>query len=148
MAPARAVADTNTVVSGLLWRGAPRQVLDAARRGEVLLFISPELLAKLEDVLSRPKFAARLEAAGVTVAELVTGYAALTHLVRLTAIEPVIAEDPDDDVVLATAVTAQANFIVSGDRHLLEQGRHKAITILAAAELLNLLRQDAPEPNP
>src|SRR5437879_13573467 len=98
MARDRAVTDTNTAISGLLWSGAPRQVLDAARRGDVLLFTSPELLAELEDVLGRPKFAKRLEAAGVTVAELVTGYAALTRTVRLAVIEPVIAEDADDVV--------------------------------------------------
>jgi putative PIN family toxin of toxin-antitoxin system len=148
MASVRAVADTNTVVSGLLWSGAPRQVLDAARRGDLLLFTSPELLAELEDVLSRPKFARRLEAAGVTVAELVTGYAALAHAVRLPVIEPVIAEDPDDDVVLATAVAARAEVIVYGDHHLLALGQYQGIAILSAADLLAHLQLAPPEPNP
>jgi putative PIN family toxin of toxin-antitoxin system len=143
----QAVADTNTAVSGLLWSGAPRQVLDAARRGEVLLFTSPELLAELEDVLGRPKFAKRLEAAGVTVAELLTGYAALAWTVRLSVIEPVIAEDPDDDVVLATAVTARAEVIVSGDHHLLALGQYRGIAILSAADLLARLHPAPPEPN-
>lgn len=53
----RAVADTNVVVSGLLWHGPPRQVLDAARNGVVSLFTSAELLAELEEVLSRESFA-------------------------------------------------------------------------------------------
>jgi putative PIN family toxin of toxin-antitoxin system len=147
MASESTVADTNTVVSGLLWSGAPRQVLEAARRGEMSLFTSPELLAELEDVLSRPKFAKRLEAAGVTVAELVTGYAALAQVVRLSVIEPVIAEDPDDDVVLATAVAARAQTIVSGDRHLLTLGQYKGIAILSAAELLAHLRTSPPATN-
>jgi len=51
----RVVADTNTIVSGLLWRGAPRQVLDAARDGMITLFTSAILLAELEDVLKRAK---------------------------------------------------------------------------------------------
>jgi putative PIN family toxin of toxin-antitoxin system len=111
-------------------------VLDVARRGDLLLSTSLELLAELEDVLRRPKFARRLELAGVTVAELVTGYAALAQVVRLSAVEQVIAEDPDDDVVLATAVAAQAEIIASGDRHLLALGQYRGIAILSAAALL------------
>ena len=61
----RVVADTNIVVSGLLWRGNPRRVLDAARDGIIELFTSPSLLEELEEVLSRKKFATRLEAANV-----------------------------------------------------------------------------------
>jgi uncharacterized protein len=69
------VLDTNTVISGLFWKGAPRQVLDLARSGVIALFTSPELLAELADVLGREKFAKRLEQAQVTVDELVYGYA-------------------------------------------------------------------------
>lgn len=49
----RVVADTNTVVSGLLWRGAPWVVLELAHRGEIELFTSLVLWAELEDVLHR-----------------------------------------------------------------------------------------------
>lgn len=147
MASNQAVADTNTVVSGLLWSGAPRQVLDAARRGDLLLFTSPELLAELADVLSRPKFTRRLAAAGVTAAGLMTGYAALAQVVRLGLIEQVIAEDPDDDVILATAVAARAEFIISGDHHLLALGQYKGIAILSAADLLARLQLASLEPN-
>jgi uncharacterized protein len=66
----RAVPDTNIVVSGLLWRGNPRRVLDAARDRIIELYTSPVLLEELEDVLSREKFAERLAAANVTVQNL------------------------------------------------------------------------------
>lgn len=72
------VLDTNKVISGLLWKGAPRQVLDLARSGSITLFTSPELLAELADVLGRKKFSARLALAETNVDELVYGYAALT----------------------------------------------------------------------
>ena len=61
----RIVADTNTVVSGLLWRGKQRRILDAARDGIVELCISDALLYELEDVLSRPKFSKRLVDASI-----------------------------------------------------------------------------------
>jgi len=48
----RVVADTNIVVSGLLWKGNPRRLLDAARDGTIDLFTSAVLLTELEDVLN------------------------------------------------------------------------------------------------
>lgn len=130
------VADTNTIVSGLLWYGNPRQVLDAARTGVVTLATSATLLAELADVLQRPKFAQRLARAHITASTLVFGYAALAQLVVPAAIAPVIEADPDDDAVLACAVAAQAEVIVSGDSDLLALESYKGIPIITAAQLM------------
>jgi putative PIN family toxin of toxin-antitoxin system len=132
----RVVADTNTVVSGLLWYGPPREVLDAARSGKIELFTSSILLAELEDVLSRNKLSKRLKIVGTTPLELVRGYVALGRLVTPLTINPVILEDPDDDHVLACAIAAQADVIASGDRHLLSLKNYEGIDILKPAELV------------
>jgi putative PIN family toxin of toxin-antitoxin system len=132
----RGVADTNIVISGLLWHGPPREVLDAVRRGDLTLSTTGVLLAELQDVLARPKFAERLKCAAVTAEELVLGYAALAPVVQPSLIEPVIADDPDDDAVLACAVAAQAEVIVSGDPHLLLLKEYRGIRIVTAAQLL------------
>ena len=63
--------------------------------------------------MSREKFAAPLEAAKVGAHELVLGYAALAMLIDVEEIEPVILADPDDDSVLACALTVQGWVIVS-----------------------------------
>lgn len=91
----RVVADINVVISGLLWRGAPRRVLDAARSGTVELFTSTILLIESENVLSREKFADRLAAARVTPRELVLGYAALATVVEPAEIAPTVIADPE-----------------------------------------------------
>ncbi|MDQ3179816.1 MAG: putative toxin-antitoxin system toxin component, PIN family [Acidobacteriota bacterium] len=135
----RIVPDTNIVVSGLFWRGQPRRILDAARDGIIELFTSPVLLEELEDVLSREKFAARLEAAQVTVQELVEGYSALATVIDAVPIAPVILADPDDDAVLACALAAEAEIIVSGDSDLLDLKEHQDIRILTATEFLTEL---------
>ncbi len=132
----RIVPDTNIVVSGLLWRGNPRRILDAARDGIVELYTSPVLLEELEDVLSREKFACRLAAANVTVQDLISGYSALATVIEAEPIEPVILVDPDDDAVLACALAAEAEIIVSGDSDLLDLKEHKEIRILTATEFL------------
>ena len=132
----RAVADTNTIVSGLLWHGPPRQVLDAAREGKIELFTSAILLAELEDVLSREKLARRLALANVLDRDLLLGYAALALMVEPAVIEPVILADPDDDAVLACAIAAGAQAIVSGDTDLLNLKAYQGIKILNASEFM------------
>jgi putative PIN family toxin of toxin-antitoxin system len=135
----RVVADTNTVISGLFWYGSPRRVLDAARAGAMDLFTTPGLLAELEDVLSRDKFCSRLATAGTTAHELMLGYAALATLTAPAAIEPVILDDPEDDAVLACAVAARAQLVVSGDNHLLGLRRYHNVEIIDAAECVRRL---------
>ena len=132
----RVVADTNTVVSGLLWHGAPRQVLDAAREGTIQLFTSKVLLAELTDVLGRGKFAERLKRARVQPSDLVLGFTALATVIEPAPTRAVILADPDDDVVLACAIAAQARAIVSGDSHLLDLKEYSKIPVLTASELL------------
>lgn len=132
----RVVADTNIVVSGLLWRGNPRRVLNAAREGKITLYTSAVLLAELEDVLGRERLSKRLKAANVSVSDLVLGYAALASVIEPAEIEPVVIVDPDDDAAIACAVAAGCEVIVSGDSDLLELKQYQEIRVLTAAVLL------------
>ena len=132
----RVVADTNVVVSGLLWHGPSRQVLDAAREGKMELFTSVELLTELDDVLNREKFLDRLRRANVHTSDLISGYAALATVIRPAKIDPVVLRDPDDDAVISCAVAAQASLIVSGDGDLLDLKQYKGIEIIKASEIL------------
>lgn len=75
----RAVLDTNIVVSGLLWRAAPRQVLDAARDKRITLHTSSVLLDELAEVLSRPHLTSVIAANRASPAFLMQRYAMLTQ---------------------------------------------------------------------
>ncbi len=131
----RLVLDTNTALSGLLWQGTPGKLIDAAKRQEVALFSSTPLLAELCGVLARAKFADALAKRGLPVQTLFEGYAALVQLVNPAQIDPVVARDPADDAVLACALAANADLIVSGDKHLLNLGgAYQGIRIVTAAE--------------
>ena len=132
----RAVADTGVVVSALLWRGFPHRLLAAAEAGHLALYSSPPLIEELVGVLRRPKFAARLQARRVTPEKLVAGYLRLARVVLPQPIAPVIADDPDDDAVLACAVAAQAPYIVSGDHHLLRVKRYRFIHLVSPRTFL------------
>jgi putative PIN family toxin of toxin-antitoxin system len=128
----RLVLDTNTALSGLLWGGTPGRLIDAAELGQVELVSSAALLAELQGVLLREKFARQLAKRGMTVADVFDGYAAMVTLVAPAAIAPTITRDPADDQVLAAAVAAKADLIVSGDAHLLDLKSFHGIEIVIA----------------
>jgi len=108
-------------------------LMDAARDGRIRLFSSVPLIAELQGVLSRYKFSRILQSHGLSVANLVDGYTALVEIVEPTMIPPTILRDPDDDVVLATALAARADIIVSGDKDLIDLRRFRNIEIVTAA---------------
>ena len=135
----RVVLDTNVVVSGFLWGGVPRQLLQAARENRLRLFTSTPLLLELTDILGRAKFARKLAAAQLSIDQLVERYALLATVVHPAAIAPTILDDPDDDQVLACALAAKAEIIVSGDRHLRDLQEHQGIRIVMAAEAARIL---------
>ncbi|MEI2780011.1 MAG: putative toxin-antitoxin system toxin component, PIN family [Candidatus Competibacter sp.] len=118
----RLVLDTNVVLSVLLWRGKPYQLLDAlSRRPDVYLFSSPALLEELADVLARPLAVERLALIGTTVNEVLALYRTVVEVVE-PALAPRVVRDADDDRVIAAALAAHAAFIVSGDDDLLSIG--------------------------
>lgn len=129
----RLVLDTNTAVSGLLWDGAPSRLIQAAETGKVDIVSSVALLTELRGVLSRDKFARRLAQRGFTPARVFIDYVALVTIVMPALITPTIAPDPADDAVLAAAVGASADLIVSGDAHLLDLKSFQGIDIVTAA---------------
>lgn len=135
----RIVADTNTALSGLLWRGPPRRLIDLARKRVLTLCTSTALLAELAEVIGRAKFAARVRDAGVAAAELVEDYARLAEIVAPASLTESFTRDPDDDLVLATALGAEASLLVSGDRDLLVLETFRGIRILDAADALALI---------
>lgn len=135
----RLVLDTNAAVSGLLWQGSPGKLIDAAHAVLVTLHTSAPLLAELRDVLHREKFAKPLEALSLTATEIFEGYAALATVVVPAIIPPTIVDDPDDDAVLACAVAAEADYVVSGDPHLLKLEQFRNILIVTPAQVVEQL---------
>ncbi len=127
----RIVADTNVIVSALLWVGIPHQILLAAEHRLVELYSSPALLEELEGVLSRPKFARRLQALGTTPEELLSGYAQLATLVLPRGTSRVVLDDLADDAVLACVVAARATYLVTGDSDLLRLDSYEGIRIVS-----------------
>ena len=134
----RLVLDTNVVASAMLWGGNPKQLLQARREKRVELFTSVTMLAELTDILARRKFEKKIAASLLSVDQLVDGYAELAQMVRPTP-TPRIVSDPDDDVVIGTALAAKVDLLVTGDRGLLDVGAYQGVRIVSVAEALGII---------
>mgnify|MGYP000900443532 FL=1 len=131
----RVVLDTNVVMSALLWRGAPHQLLEAIRqRPSIQLCSSAALLEELADVLTRPSATQRLAIIGKTAREVLADYVDAVELVEPLSVPRVVPDDPDDDQVIAAALAAHADLIVSGDSGLLPMGSYQSVPIVTAAQ--------------
>ena len=129
------VVDTNILVSALIKRGKPRKlVLKLLEKHTVIL--SRQMLAELADVLTSGKFAVKTAQADKFLAILVRKSKIVTSSSRFR----VISEDPDDDIVLNMAYAGKAQYIVTGDRHLLALKEFKRTKIVTVNQMLESLR--------
>jgi len=129
----RVVLDTNVICSGLGWPGPSAQILDAGLAGRLVLIASPALISELRRVLAYPKLAAAIKDPD-TLADLIEAAAVLIDPERtITAVS-----DQPDNRVLEAAVHGTADYIVSGDKHLLALGVFDGIPILTPATFASL----------
>jgi putative PIN family toxin of toxin-antitoxin system len=143
----KVVLDTNIFVSSLLVKaGLPAQVLDTWRERQYLLVVSPAIVAETRATLNYPRIRRKFAITDEDVEQLVTLLERDALVVPGDAdVAGAIPDDPADEIVLACAVDAQADVIVSGDRHLLELGSHRSIPILTARQFLERLNIDPSE---
>lgn len=129
----RVVLDTNAVVSALIWGGVPDELLRAATEGVIDLYTSPVLLIELREVLNRKHLTSRLISLRSSVEEAIGLYGELTILVSPLDTPRAVPDDADDDQVIAVAMAANAELLVSGDKHLLSMGSYESISIVNPA---------------
>ncbi len=125
----RAVLDTNVIVSGLGWSGAPAATLDAVSDDRLVLVTSAPLLAELRRVLEYPRLAKVIQG-GAQLADLVAASGVVVSPSRVLT----VVRDDDDNRVLEAAIEGAADYIVSGDTDLLDLGSFQGIPIITPGE--------------
>lgn len=138
-APPRVVLDTNVVVSAFLWEGKPGRLLALAKDGKLRLFASRVLLAEIRATLEKPKLAKAVAKTGATAAAMLADYRRLVTVVQASALASPTSRDPDDDRVIACAIAARADIIVSGDGDLLVLETVAGIAVRKVADALRIL---------
>ena len=135
----RAVIDTNILVSGIISeRGAPRQVIQAWHRQQFTLLTSALLIAEVVRVLHYPRIQEtyRLSEEDILLVRdaLLNDAEILEGLYQVTR-----SRDPDDNLFLACALEGRADYLVSGDPHLLEIKHYHGVQIVTARQFLDML---------
>jgi len=130
----RVVLDTNVLVSCLLFGGTPGALLDLWKTDRIRLLMCRAMVDECLRVLAYPKFSLSEDEIQYLLYEEVLPYA------EMVAVRPgpvLIAEDPADDMFLRCAHAGRAQYILSGDRHLLDLKTYRRIKIISPADLLS-----------
>jgi putative PIN family toxin of toxin-antitoxin system len=131
----KVVFDTNILVSALLFKGGLAGLVDLWKRGRLIPVLSRETFQEFKAVLEYPKFSLTHQEIKVIIEEEVLPY---FEVVEITDTVKGICRDADDDKFIACAVSAAADFIVSGDKDLLDMGQYKSVRIISASVLLKM----------
>lgn len=129
----RVVADTNVYLSALLFGGPPEEIINLARQGPVQLLVSASILLELSAVLK-----AKFDWRDAEVADAIRTIGYRSTLVKPQVVLEEIEDDPDNRV-LECAVDGKADYVVSGDHHLLDLQSYGGIRILKAMDLLDIV---------
>jgi putative PIN family toxin of toxin-antitoxin system len=136
----RIVLDTNILVSGIISASGPSaRILDAWRDHRFLLVTSVEILEEVRRVLRYPRIADKYHISSTDVRDLMNLLEQEAVVLSNIPEVSVVLEDPDDNKFLACALQAEADFIASGDRHLLAIREHGGIPVVTARALMEYM---------
>ncbi|MFO0009369.1 MAG: putative toxin-antitoxin system toxin component, PIN family, partial [Betaproteobacteria bacterium] len=113
--------------------------LEQVRAGTLSMVSSPALLAELADVIGRAKFDAILVKTNTSRERSLAQVRQLADVIEPPPLREPVCRDPDDDQVLALALAAKVDLIVSGDNDLLSLGSFEGIPIVAPAQARGLV---------
>ena len=128
----KVVLDTNVLISAIMFGGKSRKILEMGISGKIKIALSQDILKELAEVLVDKKFRAPISFVQQTIHEL----SEISELVIVTSKINVIKNDPDDNRILECAVSAKADYIISGDSDLLALKHFKRIKISSPGDFL------------
>ena len=131
----KAVIDTNVFLSALFWDGKPKQVVKLALSKKIKGVSSTQILEELESkLLKKFKYP---EEQTVRYLQLIVEHFSIVKPERKIDI---VKDDSDDNKIVEAAVEAKANYIVTGDKHLLKIGNYHEIKIIKPNEFLKKIK--------
>ena len=134
--------DTNLFISALLTaKGNPARILNRWKAGYFDLVISLPILKETKRVILYPKIRKRLNWTDGEINEFLLGLAQFSFMVSGESKVDVIKDDPTDNKYLACALEGNADYIVTGDQHLLRVGEYKGTKIISPKEFLDILKK-------
>jgi putative PIN family toxin of toxin-antitoxin system len=136
----KAVLDTNVLVSLFIFpERAIARIADFWRERKFTLILSEEILQELEKVLHYPKISKRYVKNKETVKDYLNGLRVFAEICRPRRKILAVKDDPSDNKFLETAVSVGADFIISGDKHLLKLKEFEGIKIMTVADFVDFI---------
>lgn len=134
----RAVIDTNVFISAILFKGKATNLVKLWKKGALTVLISKEVLEEYIKTLSYPKFRlSELEIEYIIEKELFP----YTEVIKVKSKVSAVKEDREDDKFLALALDGKADYIISGDKHLLKLKKFREIPITSISSFLEKLKR-------
>ena len=133
------VLDTNTLISGLLWKGNEFQLLEKIEQGKAFLFLTKEIISEIDRVLHYQRLESYILKAGISIEELLKKIISLSHIILESSVNINVCRDPEDNKFIECAVLANARYVVTGDEDLLVLKEYKDINIITTNEALKLI---------
>lgn len=140
----RAILDANVLASALIRpQGPPGQIVSLLFEEQAFeLIVSEALLAELRRCLAYPRVRKYLTATDEELDLWVNALGLLADVVKGEKSWNVVVDDPDDDKYLAAAVEGRADYLVSGDRHLIDIREYEEIRIVTPRKFLIILTEE------
>jgi len=137
----KAVLDTNVLVSALIKTGKPRELLFRAAEGKFQAILSRQILEEFVKVVRDPKVGRYVDEEDVEA--FLRALAAMTSTMKVKSKFKAVKRDPKDDVVLRTAYDSGSDYVVTGDRDLLEIREFRGIRIITVERMLEIVTNEA-----
>lgn len=134
------VADTNVLISAFLWQGEIAKILDLAEDGKIRFVLSCNILDEFLRVLYYPHINRQVLKRQLIVNEIVSSLLEVAEVYPDLQRFNLITTDLSDNIILNCAFSSQADYIVSGDKHLLNLKEFYGIPILTPRQFLNLFK--------
>ena len=128
----RVVLDTNVTIAAFFWKGYPRIIYDLIREKKFVMLLSSDMEKEFIRVLGYPKF-------GLTSKEIppfIINLRSNAEFIEIKSKISLISDDPTDNIFLECAIDSNADYIISGDKHILDFGKYKNIQIVKPKEFL------------
>ena len=139
-----AVLDTNVLASGTVTaQTPPGQILDYWHLGKFNLAVSEHIIDELKQTFNKPYFQKRVSSAGV--ANFIDLLQNEALIIPITVKVQGVATHPEDDLTLATALSAKADFLVTGDGPLLRKigASYRGVNLVTPNDFLEILQKQS-----
>ena len=136
----RVVVDTNVLISGIIQRsGFPFKGVKLWEDEAIVLITSGETIEEAGRVLNYPKIRERYKLTGDDINRAISNLLRYTVLVNDPPEINAVEDDPDDNKIIATALAGRANYIISGDAHLLTLKSFRGIEIVTPKKFCEIV---------